>query len=133
MANYKANVIGVGVINMTTGMTSHPKQQFETNHEWSIYENKGLYAYLTNSGFLLLATEGTFEIGDTVKLFSNEGRSLSKHPTIVGISICEKDALLKMLKENNYDYYPIRAFKARSKGNKKLSTSYSVKGYDNAD
>ena len=118
MANYKANVIGVGVINMTTGMTSHPKQQFETNHEWSIYENKGLYAYLTNSGFLLLATEGTFEIGDTVKLFSNEGRSLSKHPTIVGISICETDALLKMLKENTYDYYPIRAFTARSKGPK---------------
>jgi hypothetical protein len=33
-----------------------------------------------------------------------------------------------MLKNNGYDYYPLKAFTARAKGNRKLKTSYSVKG-----
>lgn len=41
----KNPVMSVGVINIQSGKTSDG---------WSIYENKGLEAYLTNGGFLLM-------------------------------------------------------------------------------
>lgn len=122
MRNLKANVIGIGVVNMTTGNTCY---------DWSIYENTGFHAFLATTGTILFGSKTTFQIGDSVKLLSNEGRSLARTVEIVDVAPCEKDSLLKMLKGHNYDYYPIRAFKARAKGNKKLGTSYSVKGVSN--
>ena len=115
-----ASVISVGIINMTNGKTAHG---------WSIYENKGLYAFLTSGNYLLLATKDSFKVGDEVELIGNDsGRRLSKKHKIVDISECIKDELLKMLKSNGFDYSPLRAFKARPAGNKKLQTSFSVKG-----
>jgi hypothetical protein len=64
-----------------------------------------------------------------VELIGNDtGRRLSKNHTVVGESPTDKDELLKFLKSHNFDYYPLRSFKARPAGNKKLQTSYSVKG-----
>ena len=115
-----ASVISVGIINMTNGKTAHG---------WSIYENKGLYAFLTSGNYLLLATKDSFKVGDEVELIGNDsGRRLSKKHKIVDVSKCIKDELLKMLKSNGFDYSPLRAFKARPAGNKKLQTSFSVKG-----
>ena len=115
----KASVLSVGIINMTNGKTAHG---------WSIFDSK-LTAYLTSGGYLLLAAPGTFKVNDSVELIGNDtGRRLSKNHTIVGESPTDKDELLKFLKSHNFDYYPLRSFKARPAGNKKLQTSYSVKG-----
>ena len=124
----KAFVIAVGVVNMTTGKTNHKDTRPED--EWSIYENQGLFGFLTSGRFLLFGTESTFNVGDNVDLVSNDGNRKLKSCNIIDKSSCDKDTLLTMLKKNNYDYYPIRAFKARPKNNGKLSTSYSVKGVE---
>jgi hypothetical protein len=119
----KGHVIGVGVVNMESGNTCH---------DWSIYENKGLHAYLMSGGYLLFGTQNCLRVGDSVKLFGNDSqRSLSKEHEVVAISECHKPILISMLKTNGYDYTPIKAFRARAKGNKKLSTSYSIKGLEN--
>jgi hypothetical protein len=115
----KASVLSVGIINMTNGKTAHG---------WSIFDSK-LTAYLTSGNYLLLAAPGTFKVNDSVDLIGNDtNRRLSKNHTIVGESPTDKDELLKFLKSNGFDYYPLRAFKSRPAGNKKLQTSYSVKG-----
>jgi hypothetical protein len=123
-----AHVISIGIINMTTGVTGH---------EWSIYPDPNAeynlphFAYLSNNGFLLIASEGTFKIGDECELKDNDSqRKLKSGVKIVDSSSCDKETLLAMLKKNNYDYYPIKAFRSRAKGNRKLSTSYSVKGVE---
>lgn len=124
----KATVISIGVINITTG---------KTMYDWSIYDHAHSHVFLTNRGFLLYASPDTFKVGDVIKEL-RDNDSLRKvimpagTPTIVDSSPCVKDDVLAMLKRNGYDYYPIRAFRARPKGNRKLSTSYSVKGTDNA-
>lgn len=116
-------VIGVGVVNMTTGFTQH---------DWSIYENTGLHAFLTDNSFLMFGTKDTFEKGDNVVLHGNDsGRKLAS-TTIIDSAPCEKDTLLAMLKSHRYDYSPIKAFRSRAKDNRKLKTSYSVKGTMNS-
>lgn len=118
----RAMVLSVGVINMTTGATIFG---------WSIFENKGMYAYLTSGSYLLLATKDSFAKGDEVELIGNDtNRRLGKKHTIIDMSEATKDDLLKMLKSHDYDYYPLRAFKARPANNRKLITSYSVKGIE---
>jgi hypothetical protein len=118
----RAMVLSVGVINMTTGATMFG---------WSIFENKGMYAFLTSGSYLLLATKDSFKKGDEVELIGNDtNRRLGKKHTIVDMSEATKDDLLKMLKSHDYDYYPLRAFKARPANNRKLITSYSVKGIE---
>ena len=115
----KASVLSVGIINMTNGKTAHG---------WSIFD-KPMYAFLTSGGYLLLAAKDSFKIGDEVELIGNDtNRRLGKSHKIVDASETDKDILLKMLKSNGFDYYPLRAFKSRPPGNKKLQTSYSVKG-----
>lgn len=116
----KVSVISVGLVNMTTG---------KTMYDWSIYESEGLFEFLTTGGYLLFGREDSFNIGDSVDLIGNDSnRRLGKKDDIVAISKATKEDLLKMLKENGYDYYPIKAFRARAKNNRKLNTSYSVKG-----
>ena len=118
----RTGVLSVGVINMTTG---------QTMYDWSIYENKEMWAFLTSAGFLLLGRQGTFEKDDSFYLVNNDtGRKLSKWGEILDASPCNSVDLLKMLKEHDYDYYPIRAFRSRSKDNRKLLTSYSVKSVE---
>lgn len=118
--SFRVGVLGVGVINMTSGMTKY---------KWSIYENKGMYAYL-GPGYLLLATKDSFKIGDKFDLFGNDSnRSLSRRGEIRDFAPCDdKESVLRMLYKNGYDYYPIKPFKKRQKGMQKLITSYSVKG-----
>lgn len=116
----KVSVLSVGVVNMTTG---------KTMYDWSIYENEGLYAFLTSGSYLLFGREDSLQLCDTVDLIGNDSnRRLGKQHFIVAISKATSGDLLKMLKDNNYDYYPIKAFKARAKSNRKLITSYSIKG-----
>lgn len=117
--NLTAYVISVGVVNIPTG---------KTMYDWSIYENTGLYAFLTKSGSLLFGTQNTFNVGDSVTLRGNDSQKKLKETEVIDFAPCIKDDLLKMLKNNRYDYYPIRAFTARKDGNRKLQTSYSVKG-----
>jgi hypothetical protein len=113
-------VISVGVVNIPTG---------KTQYDWSIYENKGLFAYLTDGGHLLFGAEGSLKIGDEYDLIGNDsGRRLSKTGSIVSICSCEnKDEFIQWLKSFRYDYSPIRAFKSRSVSNRKLTTSYVLK------
>ena len=124
-----AHVIGVGVINITTG---------KTKFDWDIYDvpkegrwaGSDSYAHLTDGGFLLLAGKNTFCIGkEEIILRDNDSQ---RKKTIVSEIIdqchCNKVELLAMLKRHNYDYTPIRAFRSRGARNRKLQTSYSVKG-----
>jgi len=118
----KVSVISVGLVNMTTG---------NTMYDWSIYENEGLYAFLTSGRYLLFGREDSLQIGDNVDLIGNDSnRRLGKQHQIVAISKATQEDLLKMLKENNFDYYPIKAFRKRDSRNMKLSTSYSIKGIE---
>lgn len=116
----KLPVLSVGVVNITTG---------KTQYDWSIYENKGLFAFLTNSGYLLFGREGSLEIGEKYDLIGNDSqRRLSKTGEIISFKSCEnKDELINWLKSFNYDYTPIRAFSKRNSLSKKLTTSYSLK------
>lgn len=117
---YKVYVLAIGVININTG---------KTKYDWGIYEWKNSTACLTNRGFLLFDAQKSFQIGDNVVLYGNDSqRKLTRCVTIVDTCVCEKEQLLDMLKKNGFDYYPIRPFHARAKNNRKLSTSYSVKG-----
>ena len=116
----KNPVMSVGVINIQSGKTSDG---------WSIYENKGLEAYLTNGGFLLLGAEGSLKIGDVYDLVSDQTRrSLSKRGRVLDNKSCEnRDEFISWLKSHNYDYTPIKAFRKRAEGSKKLLTSYVLK------
>ena len=118
---YTVAVLSVGVVNMTTG---------KTVHDWSIYENANMHAFLTNRGYLLLGRADSLSIGDEVKLIGNDSqRSLGSHNNgnVIATAPCEKGLLLSMLKSNGYDYYPIQPFTKRTM-TKKLKTSYSIKG-----
>jgi hypothetical protein len=114
-------VLSIGVLNITTG---------KTHFDWSVYEtwDSSMTAYLTRKGSLLFAAGETFNIGDQVELRGNDTQRKLATDSIVDKAPCVKEALLVMLKNNGYDYYPLRAFAARAKGNRKLKTSYSVKG-----
>jgi len=115
-------VMGIGVININTGRTMY---------DWSIYDSslaENASVYLTDENSLLYCQTGTFEIGDVVDLFGNDSRrSLKRGVTIIDSSVTIKENVLKMLKQHNFDYYPIRPFTKRPSGNRKLKTSYSVK------
>ena len=118
--NLEAAVLSIGVLNINTG---------KGQYDWTIYDQPKSCVFLTDHGFLLLAQPTTFEIGDTVRLRGNDSRRLIKDNVgIKDVSVCVKEEVLAMLKKNGYDYYPIMAFKARPKGNRKLGTSYSIKG-----
>ena len=118
----KAWVISVGVVNMTTG---------KTMYDWSIYENEHSgYAFLTAHGSLLFGTKDTFNPNDEVLLIGNDSLRKLHKTTIIDSSSRNKEELLAMLKKHNYDYYPIKAFTPRAKNNRKLGTSYSIKGTD---
>lgn len=116
----KYPVISVGVVNIPSG---------NTEHGWSIYENKGLHAHLTDLGFLIFGGGKSLEIGDEFDLISDQNRRrLSKSGTIISHYSCDdKDSFIQWLKSNGYDYTPIRAFKARNPRNRKLTTSYVLK------
>lgn len=116
-----AYVLSVGVVNMQTG---------KTQYDWSIYESwgPGMTAYLTDKGSLLFGAGKTFGIGEEVELRGNDSQRRLHSCKVVDESPCTKDELLAMLKKNSYDYYPIKAFRSRAEGNRKLGTSYSVKG-----
>lgn len=119
----KAEVLAIGIINILSG---------KTMYEWSIYDGNNAEktaVFLTSSRSLLFCTPDTFNIGDVVELRGNDsGRLLSSGNTIIDKAMCKQEDVLAMLKKNGYDYYPIRAFKSRAESNRKLKTSYSVKG-----
>lgn len=116
----KNPVMSVGVLNIQSGKTSD---------DWSIYENKGLEAYLTNGEFLILGAMNSFKIGDSYDLINDQSRrSLSKKGRVLDTKICDnKDEFINWLKSHNYDYTPIKAFRKRASNNKKLLTSYVLK------
>jgi hypothetical protein len=116
----KYPVISVGVVNIPSG---------NTEHGWSIYENKGLYAHLTDLGFLIFGGGTSLEVGDEFDLISDQtGRRLSKTGTIISHYSCDdKNSFIQWLKSHGYDYTPIKAFKARNSRNRKLTTSYVLK------
>ena len=117
----QAQVLSIGVLNINSGKTCY---------DWSIYETWGekTQAFLSNRGSLLFASPGTFSIGEEVELRGNDSQRRLHDCKIVDESPCTKEELLIMLKRNRYDYYPIKAFRSRADNNRKLGTSYSVKG-----
>lgn len=113
-------VIAIGVVNITTGKTAH---------DWSIYENPGLWASLTSGGYLIFGGGGGEKTGSTYELIANDSRrNLNKRGEIISSHSCEdKESFIQWLKSFGYDYTPIRAYTKRPAGNKKLSTSYVLK------
>ena len=117
-----AAALSIGVVNMTTG---------KTQYDWSIYEDDKAGVFLTSGGYLLFASPGSFEIGDSVLLRNNDtNRKLQDARTIIGIAKSDYESVMTMLEEHGWDYRPIRAFKKR-KNKSRLSTSYSIKGIVN--
>jgi len=116
---FTAAVLSIGIINILTG---------KTQYDWSIYQNDRSTVSLTNDSTLLYSSPGTFEIGDSVLLRNNDtNRKVGGPVEIVAIMNCDKESVLSTLKEHGYDYYPLRPFQKR-KLNRKLKTSYSIKG-----
>lgn len=113
-------VISVGVINIPSG---------NTMYDWSIYDNVGMCGYLTDLGFLILGAAGSLEIGDEFDLINDQTRRrLSKTGKVISTHSCDsKDLFIKWLRDNRYDYTPIKSFKSRASHNRKLSTSYVLK------
>ena len=121
--DYTAYVLGIGVINILSGKTCY---------DWSIYDQPDAKVFLTNQSTLLFGAPYTFDgLGDdfTITYRGNDTqRKLAERIRIVDSSFCVKEEVLAMLKKNGYDYYPIRAFRARAKNNRQLKTSHSIKG-----
>jgi len=116
----KLFVLSIGVVNILTG---------KTMYDWSIYDHPSGHigeVALTNQSSLLYGAGG-LKVGEEFELRSNDSQRLLGNHRIVDVCPCTKDDLLAMLKKNGYDYYPIKAFRARAKGNRKLKTSYSIK------
>lgn len=114
----KTYVIAIGILNITTGMTSY---------KWSIYENGDMEAYLTSEGFLIVGAPGSMKVGDGYHLYGDQSRrDLSKRGNIVAIAECTNEAVVNMLFEHGYDYKPKKAFQ-KVKFVKKLTTSYVLK------
>jgi len=112
-------VLSIGVVNILTG---------KTMYDWGIYDHVTDHIgqiSLTRNGSLLLGGGG--EVGEEIELRGNDSQRLLGRDKIVANCNCTKDEVLAMLKANGYDYYPIKAFHSRAKGNRKLKTSYSVK------
>jgi len=116
-------VLSIGVVGIENG---------NTQYDWGIYDDfwlNKMYAWLTTSGFLVFSSnKDDFEIGETVVLRNNDSNRKIKTCEIKDVSIVNYDDLLKMLKSHQFDYSPIAPFRSRPKGNRKLTTSYSVKG-----
>jgi len=125
MRKIKAMVLSVGIVNMTTG---------KTEHDWSIYENTGLHAFLTSNKFLVFGTPDTFEKGDDILLHGNDSGRKLQSSSVIDSAPCIKEDLLAMLLKHGFDYYPSRPFQKKRgcicpiRGPIKLKTSYSVKG-----
>lgn len=125
MRKIKAFVLAIGVLNILTG---------KTMYDWSIYDYPEGEVYLMGHSLLYGAPNG-LQIGDDLELRGNDtGRLLRANgmvSTVVrDVAKCNKEDVLAMLKRNGYDYYPLRAFQPRSKSNRKLMTSYSIKGLE---
>jgi hypothetical protein len=115
------SVLSLGVININTG---------NTKYDFSIYENNtsgdGI-TYLTNQGFLLISA-GNVRFDEVFNLRNDQTlRTITRGVTIVDSCKTNREEVLAMLKKHGYDYYPTKAFKAKSKNNKKLTTSYTLK------
>lgn len=116
----KLFVLAIGVVNILTG---------KTMYDWSIYDHPSGHvgtASLTNQSSLLFGSGG-LPIGEEFELRGNDTQRLLGKHKIVDTCPCTKDEVLAMLKKHGYDYYPLKAFRARAKGNRKLKTSYSIK------
>jgi hypothetical protein len=112
-------VLSIGIVNILTG---------KTMYDWSIYDHVGGHVptvSLTRNGSLLYGGGG--EIGADIELRGNDSQRLLGKDQIVDNCPSTKDEVLAMLKKHGYDYYPIKAFRKRAGGNRKLKTSYSVK------
>ena len=116
--NLKADVLGIGVINITSG---------KTMYDWSIYDWPEGCVYLTSSNRILYASPETFQIGDNVTLIGNDSRRKLQEVTVVDVCKCVYSEVVEMLWKHEMDYKPKRAF-AKARWSKKLQSSYSVKG-----
>ena len=116
----KLFVLAIGVVNILTG---------KTMYDWSIYDTPAGHVgsvALTDQRSLLFGG-GDLPIGEEYELRGNDSQRLLGKHKVVDTCPAEKEAVLAMLKKHGYDYYPIKAFRARAKGNRKLKTSYSIK------
>jgi hypothetical protein len=117
-----ALVLSIGVVNINNG---------NTMYDWGIYDefwNNTMYAFLANDFLIFSTNEDDFEINEPIILRNNDSNRKIKESTITDKSIVNKDELMEMLKRNGFDYTQLRPFQARKAYNRKLITSYSVKG-----
>jgi hypothetical protein len=117
-----AIVLAIGVVKPHTG---------ETGHGWNMYDSwyAGETGFVTlTDGFLMYHSNADdFTVGEDIVLQGNDSGRKLKTTRIRAQAPAERDAVLKMLLDNGYDYYPTRAFR-KKRFSRKLTTSYSVKG-----
>ena len=118
----KTPVLSIGVINPNTG---------KTMYDWGIYDefwsNNSMSATLVQGGHLIFGAGEGLERGTKLQLVGNDSGRKLKDVTVVDSCLLSKERLLEMLKRNGYDYTPIKAFKKRPAGNRKLGISYVFK------
>lgn len=116
-----AIVLAIGVVKPHTG---------ETGYGWSMYDSVAGHTGVVTlcDGFLVYHSNADdFVDGETIVLKGNDSGRKLKTARVVASCPAERDAVLKMLLDNGYDYYPARAFR-KKRFSRKLSTSYSLKG-----
>lgn len=121
MNNYTAAVLGIGAINPRNG---------NTKYDWNVFSDKNTSLFVCgNSGRLLYATPGSFEVGDTVELRNNDtGRKLQD--VTIEKECKNQIELMDYLALKGYQMTTPRAFQKRKGMAYKPNESYSVKGYD---
>lgn len=125
MNKYKVPSICIGSINIPTG---------KTHFDWSIYDTSfGDTAEIALTSNSRLIYGHGLVVGDTVSLVDNDSnRKISGCTGIKIVAVCKSNKIdvMKMLKENGFDYYPVRPFTKKASNNK-LYSSYSMKGLIN--
>jgi hypothetical protein len=118
----KTPVLSIGVINPNTG---------KTMYDWGIYDEpwatSKMAATLVSGGSLIFGAGEPEEIRKQFELVGNDSGRRLRDVTVIDSCELSKENLLAMLKRNGYDYTPIKAFKKRPEGNRKLSTCYVFK------
>jgi len=123
MSNQKTlSVLPIGIVGPNTGKTCY---------DWNLYSEfqKGSTVYLMQGGFLILAGGGGLEVDQEVILRNNDSNRKLQESKVIAKTNCNRDDVLKMLLDHEYDYYTRRAFK-KKRFDSKLRTSYSLKGVE---
>lgn len=120
---YKTWVLPIGVPSFSsTG---------KTKYGWSIYDHPTTNIYLSDRGIILYSSTLEVNKDDVLNLYDNDSqRYIIGGIHIIDSSPSNKEDVLKMLKRNGYDYYPLAPYQKKRR-ERDIWQGYSIKGYDN--